>query len=82
MKIAGRVLGSLGLIAVGVFVWVFVGVAWCFCSMGWHKKAERAARLIGQHGAATIVGGGIGMLLLVGCYWLGEWFGCRIMGRC
>jgi hypothetical protein len=73
-----RVLGSVFVIAAGAFTWVFIGVAWCFCSMGWHRKAARLA----QHGTATLIGGVLGLLLLVGFYCACEWFGCRIMGRC
>lgn len=76
--VALRVLGSVFVIAAGAFTWVFIGVAWCFCSMGWHKKAARLA----QHGTAILIGGGLGLLLLVGFYFSCEWFGCRIMGRC
>lgn len=75
---ASRFLGCACVFVAGAFAWVVIGFFWWFCTFGYHKKLERVA----QHGAATLLGGGLGMLLLVGAYFVGEWIGCRILGRC
>ncbi len=61
MKLLARILGSVLVIAAGVFTWLVIGALWWLCTFGWHKRIRRVA----EHGAATLAGCLVGYVLTI-----------------